>query len=366
MGKLNRIIQTGSSLLGLLAVDSHLPGREEALARLEALWPDKGGSCYRQETPQVPRTLSLSVIIPSYNNEGYVVPCIRSVLDQMTDVDYEVIVVNDGSTDGTQALLEETFGRDGRVRIVNQANRGLSGARNAGIDIARGEYLLFLDSDDKLLPGAVEALMAMARKENAAIVSGGYTCLFPGGRTEAGQSFRDEKVSPMGTLPGYAWGKVYRADLFDHLRFPEGYWFEDSISAQILWPQCLDSCCTVKESVIEYLMNPQGISAQATRKPKALDSLWLYRRLQQERTLFGLETTQADYEHFLYMTRLTYSRTRGFSQEDKKCIFVLQQQLKEQWFPGFRSQGGYAARGVERALEQGSYKRYVRMGELPV
>lgn len=364
LAKINRGTQLVWSLAKLPFLSSRVPEPEEAMEILEGLWPDSGCTCYLAEPVVRERRLDLSVIIPSYNNEQYVEACVRSVLDQQTTSSYEVIVVNDGSKDGTRQLLEKAFGEDPRVRLIHQENQGLSGARNTGIDLAAGRYLLFLDSDDRLLPGAVESLMTMALANDAGLVAGGYTCLFPDGRTTVGQVFGDGKAAR--ELPGYAWGKVYKASLFDHLRFPGGYWFEDSISAQIIFPLCENDCYTVKECVCEYLMNPQGISAQAVKKPKSLDSLWLYRRLLRERELFGLTVTQGDYEHFLQMVRLTYSRTRGLSEEVKRSVFAMQIRLKQQYFRDAATSGGRLAQMVEQALVKGQYRRYCLAGELPL
>lgn len=365
LAKIGRAAQLACSVAKLPFMSARVPDPESAQAALDDLWPDQGQSCYLETPVSRQRTTALSVIIPTYNNEQYVAACVRSVLDQETDVPFEVIVVNDGSKDGSRQLLEANFGSDSRVRLIHQENKGLSGARNTGIDLAVGEYLLFVDSDDKLLPGAVENLMKTAFENHADLVVGGYICLFPDGRTTVGHAFPDGKRDPMEGVPGYAWGKVYRASLFDHLRFPGGYWFEDSISAQIIFPKCRESCYTIKESVCEYLMNPQGISAQAVKKPKALDSFWLYRRLLEERKYFDLALTQADYEHFLEMVRLTYSRTRGLNETVKRSIFALQVQLKQQYFSSFAARSGLNQK-VEQALERKKYRTYALLGELPI
>lgn len=339
---------------------------DQSLAILQQLWPDGGKSCYLPTPVPRKKQVDVSVIIPTYNNEAYLRACVDSVLSQKTSFPFEVIVVNDGSTDGSQALLEAKYDDNPKVRLVHQQNKGLSGARNTGIDLAKGEYFLFVDSDDRLLPGAIEALTAAARSQGAKIVCGGYVCRYPDGRIGDGETYENAKTDPMGALPGYAWGKLYQAALFDHLRFPEGYWFEDSISAQILWPMSQGAFYTIQNPCYEYLINPQGISAQAAAKPKALDSLWVYRRIQADRERFSLPLTQGDYEHFLLMVRLTYSRTRGLSLDVRKSIFTLQQQLKQQYFGGFASGRGRASRAVEWALNRGNYRLYAFWGELPL
>lgn len=100
--------------------------------------------------------IRFSIIIPVYNIENYIKRCITSVLDQKYQ-NYEVIIVNDGSTDGSQSVIDE-FLYDNRITIISQENRGLGGARNAGLKVAKGEYLFFLDGDDYLELDALESL----------------------------------------------------------------------------------------------------------------------------------------------------------------------------------------------------------------
>ena len=90
-----------------------------------------------------------SIIIPVYNVEKYLRDCLDSVLAQ-TYPDWEAVCVNDGSTDGSSVILEEYSSKDSRFKVFNQANGGLSLARNTGLDEAKGDYILFLDSDDWL------------------------------------------------------------------------------------------------------------------------------------------------------------------------------------------------------------------------
>ena len=112
-----------------------------------------------------PHSPLVSVVVPVYNVEAFLAECLDSVLAQ-TFGDYEVICVNDGSTDGSREILLDYAKRDARIRIVEQANGGLSAARNAGMDQARGVYVYFLDSDDKLRRDALCALCDLADRES--------------------------------------------------------------------------------------------------------------------------------------------------------------------------------------------------------
>lgn len=112
----------------------------------------------------------VSIIIPVYNVERYLRRCLDSVLAQ-TLTDWEAVCVNDGSPDGSAAILEEYTARDTRFRIVTKTNGGLSDARNAGMAVARGEYLVFLDSDDMIHPQTLEIAVTLARRDGSDIVS---------------------------------------------------------------------------------------------------------------------------------------------------------------------------------------------------
>ena len=113
--------------------------------------------------------MRLSVIIPCYNARDYLADCLESVLSQGMS-DFEVILIDDGSTDGTLAEAERFARRDARVRVLSQANAGVSAARNAGLDAARGEWVTFVDADDLLAEGAFAALLAAAGEDTDLVV----------------------------------------------------------------------------------------------------------------------------------------------------------------------------------------------------
>lgn len=115
----------------------------------------------------------ISIIIPVYKTERYLRQCMDSVCGQSYR-DLEIIAVNDGSPDGSRAILEEYQARDSRIRVINQENAGLSAARNAGLAIASGEYLLFLDSDDWMDTDTCEKAVASAKEHHADIVMWSY------------------------------------------------------------------------------------------------------------------------------------------------------------------------------------------------
>ena len=107
--------------------------------------------------------IKVSVVIPVYNTYKYLPECLESVINQ-TLADIEIICINDGSTDFSSKILEEYASKDKRIKIISQNNQGVSCARNRGLEIARGEYIYFLDSDDKITLTALEELYDIAEK----------------------------------------------------------------------------------------------------------------------------------------------------------------------------------------------------------
>ena len=118
--------------------------------------------------------VNVSVIIPVYNVEKYLARCLDTVLAQSFDGDFEVICVNDGSTDFSPKILEAYAKSDSRIRVINRVNGGLSSARNVGMSVAKGDYFLFVDSDDWISTNTIEVLYKNATENNSDIVLFGY------------------------------------------------------------------------------------------------------------------------------------------------------------------------------------------------
>lgn len=176
--------------------------------------------------------MKLSVIVPVYQAEKTLRKCVDSLLAQ-TLKDLEIILVNDGSPDGCAAILEEYAARyPDKVRTKTLANGGQGRARNCGIEMARGEWLGFVDSDDWVLPKMYEKLLSAAQREACDIAVCDTLCCYEDGSTKVLRAWRDgEPLSAAGS----SCDKVFRRSLVGELRFPEGLWYEDfGFSAQAL------------------------------------------------------------------------------------------------------------------------------------
>ena len=327
-------------------------------ALLEGVWKDEKSGSYapRGEKWLHPeKSVDVSVIIPCYNNAEYLRESLDSVLAQESRYSFEAVVINDGSQDDTPRILKE-YETLPNVTVLHQENRGHSGARNAGLQVCRGKYMLFHDSDDTLLPGAIEALAACAEAQEADVVAGGYLCKAPGGEPYPGLSYAAGEIADRQTVPGMTCGKLFRRELFANLHFPEGYWYEDSIISQIILPLAR-RVWAVDRAVFVYLLNQSGVSYTSQGRPKAIDSLYVTEALLGEKHLFGLPLDGECYRHFLHMVLLTYHRTRRLEGDVIRAIFQCQCRLRRQYFPDSTAPEEY--RTLDRALRQENFRQYL-------
>lgn len=189
----------------------------------------------------------ISVIVPVYRVEEYLERCVKSILSQ-TYKNLEVILVDDGSPDQCPAICDACAEKDARVKVIHQENKGLSGARNAGIDAASGEYLAFVDSDDYVSPHFIEELYQLLQDTGCAIGQCRFSYVKGDGLVEEGDSafciYRGESLMEQlygpeekATCFVVAWNKLYWAELFKEtgIRYPEGRIHEDEATTYRLF-----------------------------------------------------------------------------------------------------------------------------------
>lgn len=240
----------------------------------------------------------LSIIVPVYNAQNFLKRCIESCLSQRTEFTFEVIAVDDGSIDDSLALLRN-YDCDQRLKVIHQENRGHAGARNAALDIASGRYICFVDSDDFIPSDAVQRLMSRAVELDADIVGGGYWLCDAEGRRHRFKGLCGAVyTTPTVGLSGLPWGAVYRRSLWDEVRFPEGFWFEDTCLPYLIFSRSIKTA-SISGSVYYYRANPKGITATSVFSKKALDSIWVVLKMFDEMERLGIEMTNVLYEQTL-------------------------------------------------------------------
>ena len=213
-------------------------------------------------------SILLSVIIPAYNVEKTLRRCVESVLSQSVD-DMEVIIVDDGSEDGTAGICDEYDGKK-NIKIVHQKNAGLSEARNKGLDIAEGELITFVDSDDYLEAGTYKRLVEMMEQHPTYDILEYSVVKEDGTRTLFSLSLPDREYTDMAEYwtvgraysHCYAWNKIYRKKLFDNVRFPRGKKFEDVYTLPLLLRNA-GKVVTTHLGLYHYTYNAEGITVSA-------------------------------------------------------------------------------------------------------
>lgn len=178
----------------------------------------------------------ISIIVPVYNVETYLRKCIDSILTQ-TFTDFELILVDDGSPDRCGEICEEYANRDSRVVVIHKENGGLSSARNAGLDAARGEYIGFVDSDDYIKEDMYATLYNHLVSNNADISICGISHCFNNQTAPSNKQFFDKLTDSISALKLILEGesisvnavnKLYKRSIFDNLRYPLGKTSEDA------------------------------------------------------------------------------------------------------------------------------------------
>ena len=228
----------------------------------------------------------VSVIIPVYNVEQYLRRCIDSVLAQ-TYTDLEIILVDDGSPDGSGAICDEYAAKDSRIKVIHQANAGVSAARNAGMDLASGEYLAFIDSDDFIEPEMYEQMLAAAEKTGADVVECNYRM---GQQTnqDSGELFvftgmeALEKMFSWERLKdGFAvspFNKLLRTAAAEDIRFLEGCTFaEDALFATELFGR-VNSVAKLDRTFYTYYMS-EGSAVRSDYSVRRADEVGAYCRI---------------------------------------------------------------------------------------
>lgn len=224
----------------------------------------------------------VSVIVPIYQVEAYLPRCLDSILAQ-TFTDFELILVNDGTKDGCPAIMEAYAARDARIRLVHKENGGLSSARNAGLDVACGKYIAFVDSDDYVSPRLLEDTVRAAEDTGAEQVLFNYRLVDEAGEHEPYLRFDDEVINldNMG-LPAYfycywmpykhgqeAWSKLYRRDVIEEngLRYaPNDEIFAEDTLFSAMYLLHTHKIAALSEAYVYYVQ--RGDSLMGMKKPK--------------------------------------------------------------------------------------------------
>ena len=287
-----------------------------------------------------------SIVIPVYNVERYLEACVASVVNQ-TFQDFEILLVDDGSTDGSPALCDSIAGCDSRIRVIHQSNLGLGGARNTGIAHAQGEFIWCVDSDDTVTSDALEKIDAALKASEAdcavfdiAVVDEADILM----QTERGfvgdqHIFTLKEQPQMVFAPNAACNKVFRKTVYrdSRISYPEHRYYEDLATIPALY-LTVKSFVYLPVPLYRYIQHAGSIMHRSDREVKRADDICfaldrvcsVYRETGMFENYYD-ELCMLTVHHVFYLQRVRFIK----QQADTGLLQKLESYTKER-FPDFR------------------------------
>lgn len=272
----------------------------------------------------------ISVVVPVYKVEHYLKNCIESVRNQSLS-EWELILVDDGSPDNCGQICDDYARLDERIKVIHKENGGQAQARNRALDISKGDYVTFLDSDDYLHPDYLNYLLSVAKINDADIVQCDFT---KGVQTDFPQIrrpliekiYNNHSVFLEGKANIIVWGKLYKRNIVLKNRIKEGKYYEDDFTTW-KWYYNAKRIVVSNKVLYYYTENPTSTMAQHAKKP-SFDFLEAYN----ERIQFFVHTKEEDLEHCSRLQlckalTLCYSNSK-LNKEERKVIIAY---FKENW-----------------------------------
>ena len=265
----------------------------------------------------------ISVIVPVYNVEPYLRKCLDSIINQ-TYRDLEILVIDDGSTDGCGRICDEYAEKDERIRVFHTENRGLSCARNLGLDEAQGEWIGFVDSDDWIESDMYECLLRRAEETGADVVECGFYREYINKTIERNRQSSltsgSDAINSLlhGQLSNSVWNKLWRRECFDSVRFPEGRLFEDIATTYQVFHSA-DYVSSLEE--IKYHYRQRKNSLSNNHEMRNLTDYWFAHKERYERLKTrDEEMAKREIRFCAFAIARTWAHYEDCRQEDRECL----------------------------------------------
>lgn len=241
----------------------------------------------------------ISVIIPFYNVEKWLPACINSLLEQ-TYNDFQLILIDDGSTDDSAKICDEYAVKDSRIEIVHQNNRGASCARNLGIELAKGDFLAFVDGDDFCEKDMLQIAMENFKEDVDIVAFGFYRNLKKITVKKNRVSNNNDEALNLyikNELNVAAWAKIFRRKVFENIRFPEGKLFED----MFIFPQITQYKILILNKALYHYVQRENSITTSQFKPRHMDFLESLKLWKGEEKLLRIVRLRVAWNILLFM-----------------------------------------------------------------
>lgn len=306
-------------LFGKFYKPSNLPTAESARAFLESTYNKSGRVTDYNEKYLYKPNIDLSIIIPVYGAEEFLKRCVESCIQQ-TKFSYEIILVDDESPDKSGEICDSFAKQYDFIKVFHIKNSGVSFARNYGLVRSKGRYVMFIDSDDYAEKDCIENLLKEA--DGFDIVQGRYN------KIDKTIYYKSKVIEPKNLENfskeyGYSWGKIFKREIYENLKFPIGFWFEDMINNVVINPT-YKKYKMVDTFVYNYVLNRKGITSSSKKSLKILDTFFVLEEIVSNFDTFKIEFSTEHYKRFLFEASYqTFMRLRRYDEKFMKNVFVL-------------------------------------------
>lgn len=328
-----------------------------ALQQIERVSP-KPDITFSMNEEDADVTVDLTVIVPVYNYRTVLKQCLDSIQKQETKYSYEMIFVDDGSTDGSAVILNE-YKTDKRISIFRQENKGISSARNLALNQAGGKYIMFVDCDDYLEPDAIEVLLNQAYNKDCDIVEAAYytftdNLLQRRNYVQQEVFLKGQDYNKLMKYTGYPWAKVFKRELFQKVRFPEKAWFEDTLVKMILFREC-QNYAYISKPLYGYRKYDGNFTETQVKSTRGIEHYWMLCWMAELSEKNHIGKKESLYTALLYHLGAIYQyRIESVEENLQQAAFIAGRSLLENYRPLENGTGRrpYMYREIEMAYQQ--------------
>jgi len=281
----------------------------------------------------------ISIIIPAYNVEAHISRCIMSTIKQ-TLKEIEIIIVNDGSTDNTKTIIEELAKQDNRITVINKQNNGVSSARNMGLNIAKGDYIQYLDGDDWIEPNTCEEMYTLAKEKNLDIVVSNFYRDDNYGNIDVWYDLQENKTFYTneeyltllfkGESFNALWNKLFSKKIHQHIRHPVSTNIgEDFVVLTQLIYQA-ERIGKIHKAFLHYIVNPLSITQtiDSTRKYQLFEAFSLVKKFLIQKNIYDKYKDSIAVEEFKIIKPFLKEKPRFENHNYQKSLDYILEYLR--------------------------------------